>query len=630
MIPQYFIQDLLTRVDILEIIGSRIQLKKSGANFWACCPFHSEKTPSFSVNPAKQFFHCFGCGRTGSAISFLMEYSGLTFPEAIEDLAQSIGLTVPHEGSLISGQDRESKRQRTLALTEIMELASQFYRKELRKSEPAIHYLKERGLTGEIAAKFGLGYAPDSWTPLHYCFEQYTAKELVDAGLVIDKNKDNGSTQNGRYDRFRRRIMFPIRNERGQVIAFGGRVLNDEEPKYLNSPETSLFSKGSELYGLFEARLAIREAQYALVVEGYMDVVALSQLGFSQVVATLGTACTEMHVRKLFRYTDKIIFSFDGDNAGRHAAKRAMESSLGLVNDEKQVAFLFLPSDHDPDSFIRSKGTEAFAEQVKHAEPLSEFLLAEILNEADLETMEGCAKVLNRAKPWCSAMRPSALRLQIIHKLVELTHMPVDDVLGILRISQQQTKDSGSWKPYKRYAQEKISEKEYRQVSLKARRSAMPSLDRQALRILVRYPVLMQSLTEKDMTIITTGATDNGKLFEQIKQQIILLGTGNTDVQYAALIEALRQAGINVEPLVKEIVDDELSEKMANVQLQGIIRQMHIRQITVELNELVKKTGLQKTEDQESYRRLQNELALLQQAVKADNEQNWLSQDENE
>lgn len=630
MIPQYFIQDLLTRVDILEIIGSRIQLKKSGANFWACCPFHSEKTPSFSVNPAKQFFHCFGCGRTGSAISFLMEYSGLTFPEAIEDLAQSIGLTVPHEGSLISGQNRESKRQRTLALTEIMELASQFYRKELRKSELAIHYLKERGLTGEIAAKFGLGYAPDSWTPLHYCFEQYMAKELVDAGLVIDKSKDNGSTQNGRYDRFRRRIMFPIRNERGQVIAFGGRVLNDEEPKYLNSPETSLFSKGSELYGLFEARLAIREAQYALVVEGYMDVVALSQLGFSQVVATLGTACTEMHVRKLFRYTDKIIFSFDGDNAGRHAAKRAMESSLGLVNDEKQVAFLFLPSDHDPDSFIRSKGTEAFAEQVKHAEPLSEFLLAEILDEADLETMEGCAKVLNRAKPWCSAMRPSALRLQIIHKLVELTHMPIDDVLGILRISHQQTKDSGSWKSYKRYAQEKISEKGYRQASLKVRRSAMPSLDRQALRILVRYPILMQSLTEKDMTIITTGATDNGKLFEQIKQQIILLGTGNTDVQHAALIEALRQAGINVEPLVKEIVDDELSEKMANVQLQGIIRQMQIKQITVELNELVKKTGLQKTEDQESYRRLQNELALLQQAAKADNEQNWLAQDENE
>ncbi|MGN0918873.1 MAG: DNA primase, partial [Oxalobacter sp.] len=567
MIPQAFIQDLLTRVDIVEVVGNRVQLKKAGANFWACCPFHSEKTPSFSVSPSKQFYHCFGCGRTGSAISFLMDYSGLTYPEAVEELARSIGVTVPHEGIRVSKEEREQKQAETLALTEVMACADRFYRNELRKAPSAISYLKRRGLTGEIAARFGLGYAPDSWTPLKACFEQYDARELAASGLVVERGVGDGHVKDKRYDRFRGRIMFPIRNERGQVIAFGGRVLDKSEPKYLNSPETPLFSKGSELYGIFEARMAIREAGYALVVEGYMDVVALSQLGFPQTVATLGTACTEMHVRKLFRHTDRIVFSFDGDAAGRNAAKRAMESSLKSVSDEKQVWFLFLPTEHDPDSFIREKGGDAFETMIKGAEPLSQFLMGEIIGDADLGTMEGCAQALNRAKSWCGVMKPSALRLQVIRKLVELTKMPESDVLPWLGLARQgyrndrrgsgYSRDGDRWQQSGRFL-------------TRVERSAVTALDRQAVRMLIRYPHLLASLTDEDASAIMACASDGGLLFNTVKELIASLGAGNaSQVQYAALVEALRTTDLNVEQLVQETADDSFSEDMAGAQLRG-------------------------------------------------------------
>ena len=321
LIPQSFIADLLNRVDIIDVVGQHVKLKKAGANYQGLCPFHQEKSPSFSVSPNKQFYHCFGCGAHGSAISFLMEYSGLGYVDAIEDLARSAGLTVPREERTVQDVARQ---QQAMAVSEVMSSAADWYRTQLKNAPRAIDYLKGRGLTGEIAKRYSLGYAPDGWQGLEAVFGPYSndevAKTLLDGGLLIQSEASESNQTVRRYDRFRDRIMFPIRNPKGQVIGFGGRILDQGEPKYLNSPETPLFSKGNTLYGLFEARQAIRAQEYVLVCEGYMDVVALAQLGFPNAVATLGTACTANHVRMLLRQTDRVVFSFDGDSAGQRAA----------------------------------------------------------------------------------------------------------------------------------------------------------------------------------------------------------------------------------------------------------------------------------------------------------------------
>ncbi len=348
-IPQSFIQELLARVDVVEVVGRYVQLKKGGANFMGLCPFHGEKSPSFSVSPAKQFFHCFGCGKNGNAIGFLMEHAGMTFVEAVKDLAQNIGMQVPEDDA--SPQDREraaQQRQKQATLTDVLEKAGESFRKHLRNSPKAIEYFKGRGLSGEIAKQFGLGYAPEGWRSLASVFPDYQDPLLAESGLVI-VNQEDGEEEK-RYDRFRDRVMFPIRNVKGECIGFGGRVLFEGTPKYLNSPETPVFSKGRELYGLFEARNALRDAGYVLVTEGYMDVVALAQLGFPNAVATLGTACTTDHVQKLFRFTDNVVFSFDGDGAGRRAARKALDGAIPYATDVRSVKFLFLPQEHDPDS----------------------------------------------------------------------------------------------------------------------------------------------------------------------------------------------------------------------------------------------------------------------------------------
>ena len=412
MIPADFIQDLLNRVDVVDVVGRYVQLKKGGANFMGLCPFHNEKSPSFTVSPTKQFYHCFGCGVHGNAIGFLMEYQGLSFVEAVKDLAQNAGMTVP-EYQPENGKPRLEKAQST-GLLEVMEAACQFYRKELRGAQAAVQYLKGRGLTGEIAAKFGLGFAPDDWRPLSQVFPDYENGFLVEAGLVI-------AGEGKRYDRFRGRIMFPIRNLRGQVIGFGGRVMDGGEPKYLNSPETPLFNKGSELYGLFEARQAIREQGCVIVVEGYMDVVALAQLGFPNAVATLGTATTPIHVQKLLRQTDHVIFSFDGDKAGRKAAWRALEAALPHAADNKQIRFLFLPPEHDPDSYVREEGVAAFEAQLANALPLSKFMLSHLQNQHDVSSAEGRAHLLFDAKPLLQALPAGALRLQVLRDLGQIT-----------------------------------------------------------------------------------------------------------------------------------------------------------------------------------------------------------------
>ena len=430
-IPASFIQELLARADVVEIIGRSVQLKKGGANFMGLCPFHAEKSPSFSVSPSKQFFHCFGCGKSGDAIKFLMEHSGMTFMEAVQDLAQQFGMQIPDDGT--SPQDKAraaEQRQKHATLSDVLEKAGEAYRKQLRIAPRAVDYLKGRGLSGAIAKQFGLGYAPEGWRSLASIFPDYNDPLLAESGLVIT-NTDDSSGEEKRYDRFRDRIMFPIRNVKGECIGFGGRVLGDEKPKYLNSPETPVFSKGRELYGLFEARGALREEGYALVTEGYMDVVALAQHGLPNAVATLGTACTNEHVQKLFRFTETVVFSFDGDAAGRRAAHKALDSALPHATDTRSIKFLFLPTEHDPDSFIRAFGKDAFTRFVADAVPLSRFLIESASEGCDLGTAEGRAHMASNARPRWSTMPDGALKRQLLGDIAELVQLNTRELTDI-------------------------------------------------------------------------------------------------------------------------------------------------------------------------------------------------------
>ncbi len=423
MIPDSFKQDLLNRVDVVDVVSRFVQLKKAGANLQGLCPFHTEKSPSFTVSPTKQFYHCFGCGAHGNAIGFLMAYSSLGYVDAIKDLASGVGMQVPEWQP--STPEAAARKERETDLLPLMEKAMDFYRDELKKSPHAIEYLKGRGLSGEIAARFRIGYAPDDWQGLKGAFPDYEDKALVDAGLVV-VNEDR------RYDRFRDRVMFPIHNARGAVIGFGGRVLGEGEPKYLNSSETPLFQKGREVYGLVQARDAIRAAGRALVVEGYMDVVALALFGVGYAVATLGTATTPVHVSKLLRLADELVFCFDGDAAGRKAAWRALEVSLPLAADAKPVKFLFLPEKDDPDSYIRAHGKEAFERMVTEAQPLSAFLIAELQVGLNLGSAEGRSQFVARANPHLQKVTAQVLRLQIGREIARLSGLAVEDIQRLI------------------------------------------------------------------------------------------------------------------------------------------------------------------------------------------------------
>ena len=416
MIPDSFKQDLLNRVDIVDVVSRYVQLKKGGANYIGLCPFHNEKTPSFSVSPAKQFYHCFGCGVHGNAIGFLMAYSALGYIDAVKELAASVSMQVPE--SRPPTPQEVARKERETDLYALMEKAMDFYRTELKKSPRAIEYLKGRGLTGEIAARFRMGYAPEGWQGLKGAFPEYEDKALVEVGLVIEG--DEGK----RYDRFRDRVMFPIFSARGAVIGFGGRVMGDGEPKYLNSPETPLFEKGRELYGLVQARDGIRTEGHALVVEGYMDVVALAQFEVGNAVATLGTATTPVHVAKLLRLADEIVFCFDGDAAGRKAAWRALEVSLPLAPDHKPIRFLFLPEGDDPDTYVRKHGKEGWKKKLREAETLSQFLLAQLRAECDLTSPEGKARFAAIAKPHIAKITAPQLRLQVANAVAQVAELP--------------------------------------------------------------------------------------------------------------------------------------------------------------------------------------------------------------
>jgi DNA primase len=425
VIPDSFKQDLLNRVDIVEVVSRYVQLKKAGANYSGLCPFHNEKTPSFSVSPAKQFYHCFGCGVHGNAIGFLMAYGGMGYVDAIKELASSTGMQLPEFKPRT--KEEMAREERETDLYGVMDKAMEFYRGELKKAPRAIEYLKGRGLTGEIAARFRIGYAPDDWQGLQGVFENYSDPSLVECGLVIEN-------EGKRYDRFRDRVMFPIFSQRGQVIGFGGRVMGEGEPKYLNSPETPLFEKGREVYGLVQARDGIRASGRVLVVEGYMDVVALAQFDVGYAVATLGTATTPIHVSKLLRLADEVVFCFDGDAAGRKAAWRALEVSLPLATDSKPMRFLFLPAADDPDTYVRREGKEAFEAQVVAAQTLSGFLLSELRSQSDLDTPEGRSAFLSAAKPHVQKITAPALKLQVLKEVARLggvTQEEAEPILGL-------------------------------------------------------------------------------------------------------------------------------------------------------------------------------------------------------
>ncbi|MBM4219689.1 MAG: DNA primase [Gammaproteobacteria bacterium] len=425
-IPQAFIDELIARTDIVELIGGRVQLKKAGREWKACCPFHNEKTPSFWVSPDKQFYHCFGCGAHGTALGFLMEHDKLPFPDAVEELASRLGLEVPREGG-------DAPRTRPGEdLYELLASVTQFYRDSLRESKRAKAYLEGRGITAESCVKFAVGYAPDAWDAVLRRFGGSAAREraLLEAGLVVERS---GKGESGCYDRFRDRVMFPIRDARGRPIAFGGRILDQGEPKYLNSPETALFHKGRELYGLYEARQALRKVERLLVVEGYVDVVRLAQSGIAWSVATLGTATTPEHLNRLFRVTSELVFCFDGDTAGRNAAWRALENALEHARDGRQLRFLFLPEGHDPDTLVGEEGAAAFEARVAGAVPISEFLVGQLVTRTDLSSIDGRARLAELARPLLARVPPGVYRELLVEHLAEAVRMPAGRLEQLLR-----------------------------------------------------------------------------------------------------------------------------------------------------------------------------------------------------
>ena len=474
-IPQSFIDEVLNRTDIVEVIDTRVPLKKAGREFKACCPFHDEKTPSFTVSQVKQFYHCFGCGANGTAISFLIDYEHMEFVEAIEELARRAGLEVPKETT-----GKQTQAPSTLPHYALLERVADYYREQLRshpQASRAIDYLKQRGLTGDVAARFNIGYAPPGWENLAAALnaDSTVRKQLLELGLTVEREKGDGS-----YDRFRDRIQFPIRDRRGRSIGFGGRVLDDSTPKYLNSSESPVFHKGQELYGLFEARRAVRKLERILVVEGYMDVVALAQFDINYAVATLGTATTHEHLERLFRTVPEVVFCFDGDRAGREAAWRALENTLPVLRDGREARFLFLPDGEDPDSLVRKIGKQALEQQIASATHLSEFFFERLTSRLDINSIDGRARLVTDAKPLLGTLPDSTFRQLMVEQLAALAQTTVERITGRLEIPLPETTTAAA--PQAR----------------PVRQSTGKSPVRQALELLLYQPSLAAEIQQPD------------------------------------------------------------------------------------------------------------------------------------
>lgn len=529
MIPQDFVDQLLTRVDIVDVVDRYVPLKKGGQNYLACCPFHKEKSPSFTVSPSKQFYHCFGCGAHGSAIGFVMEYQGLGFVDAVKLLAENVGMTVPQEVRSANPAAEQAARARRLTLEELLQRAAGYYKQQLKTTIAAVSYCKGRGLSGEIAARYGLGYAPDGWQNLAGIVDDYQDERLVESGLVIVHEEGR------RYDRFRDRLMFPIRNQRGAIIGFGGRVLGKGEPKYLNSPETPLFEKGRELYGLYEARQAVRAKNRVLVVEGYMDVVALAQHGIEYAVATLGTATTGEHVRKLMRHADHVYFCFDGDKPGQKAAWRALENSLPHLQDGKSLHFLFLPEEHDPDSFVRAEGQERFETLLEqNSLPLSVYFTRELTQRVDMNSPEGRADLIRQSMPLLTQIAAPALGLIIKKRLAELAGVDVDEFDMLM----------GQKKP------ERKGRREYRLPSASDRPLQM-SIVRRQLKWLLMNPHWADDVQMPDSLTLSDELACFAMLSERAREQ----GAAPTTAQ---LLESIR--GTPYEALVDSVLQQAMQD----------------------------------------------------------------------
>ncbi len=596
-IPQQFIDDLLNRVDIVEIIDSRVPLKKKGKEYSACCPFHNEKTPSFTVSQNKQFYHCFGCKANGSAIGFLMEYEHLSFPDAIEELARSQGIDVPYEGG--QRPDPEAKKAQT-DLYDLMQEADQFYQKQLRQhalSEQAVNYLKERGLSGEVAKIFGIGFAPDGWDNLLKALGTTPEREkaLVTAGMLIQK--DNGKC----YDRFRDRIMFPIRDRRGRCIAFGGRILpkeqpNDKDAKYLNSPETPLFHKGRELYGLYEARQALRDIPRLMVVEGYMDVVALAQFEVRYAVATLGTATTPDHLQRLFQLTSEVVFCFDGDRAGKEAAWRALQTCLPEMRDGRETRFMFLPDGEDPDSYIRKIGKEAFELEIKQSQSFSEYLFKQLTDEADISGIGGRAKLVETARPMLSQMPEGVYRTLMFEQLAKLgrIELPESQLTAAARTPRKQ--------------------KRSRQSSDTTKISMSPV--RKAITYLLHQPNIAKSWYEtgRDTDVLKTLDLPGMDLLLEVLEILRI----NPDLSTSALIERWRESpsGNHLAKLASEQPElDDLEIEFIAV-MDGLIK----KSVDLRYDDLQAKLDQRKLSESEmvEYKMLLQQLYVAKSASKPD------------
>ena len=572
LIPQDFIDDLIARADIVEVIGRRVQLKKAGREFKACCPFHDEKTPSFTVSPGKGFYHCFGCGMHGTAIGFLMEYDHMSFVEAIESLASTMGVDVPRNES-----DKPARRYDELF--SLISSVDKHWQAELRNHPIAIEYLKQRGIDGETARRFGIGFAPDGWSNVLDKFGKTpeAVDRLLATGLII--RKDNGK----HYDRFRERIMFPIRDQRGRCIGFGGRAIGDNEPKYLNSPETVLFHKGRELYGLFEARQALRQIDRLVVVEGYMDVVALVRHGIEFTTATLGTATTSDHLNRLFRITENVVFCFDGDRAGKAAAWRALENALPQIREGRQISFVFLPEDHDPDTYVNEHGAEAFVEAVDNGVALSDFLIRELSSQVDMDTVDGKARFAELAKPLVNMIPAGVYHELLIGSLAE--------TVGLSSAKLEKMLDKGS-DTARKSANKGLSVSPGR-GSLTGSGSR-PSVVRRAMTLLLNHPSAGSKLDVEKLAGVSRRGID-------LLQDLIETVQTEPNITTAGLLERWRhdEQGRHLGKLAAlEVPDDEDFD--AGEELAACLEQLAVAGRRERIDLLIEKQRLSQLSDEES------------------------------
>lgn len=646
MIPDSFIQDLLARVDVADVVGRYVQLKKGGVNLLGLCPFHNEKSPSFTVSPTKQFYHCFGCGAHGSALTFLMEHTGASFPEAVRTLASAVGIAVPEENRSPRQQAESARRREEVSQhTKVLQVAQAHYVELLRDSPAAIRYLKERGLTGEIARDFGLGWSGSDRQGLGKVFPRYDDEVLVESGLVIE------SEDGRRYDRFRERIMFPIRNVKGELVGFGRRVIGKGDPKYLNSPETPVFSKGNELYGLYEARSAIRAEGCVIVVEGYMDVVGLAQLGVANAVATLGTATTPIHIQKLLRSSDRIVFSFDGDSAGKRAAWRALQACLPLLRDDISIRFLFLPSEHDPDSYIRQFGAEAFRASLAESDALSTFFLNELASRHNTKEVEGRSALVHEARPLLALIPAITLNMQLQNELARLVQLTPEELAQLLArdaapalpgLPPARSAGGGEGAPGAASAPQYVDmdQQDFRPVAGKrgrdfqgtsgsgrgdrsaqargqqptgraTRRSVTP-LARRLLRLILTHPELVDEMGDQQLEVL-----ERGSHLDMVRDLIVLAQSSGAR-HVGALIQAA-DPGSDLGVLLASVAADLMAqEDLPDPQREweDALRRIEVDSLRHEQEVLIGQ-GLNNLQLEQNYRELSERISRLIRAIEA-------------